>query len=91
MMDIQDQLFVIRGRLAADRAQARAENAAPRGRRAGSYRPVGPFAAGAARSWLGHQLVRIGSAIAGEPVTHQANHIHAAGRAAGSAVCSAER
>src|SRR6266508_2594457 len=84
VMDTEDQLFMIRDRLAADRARARAENAANgarRARRAGSASPAGRSVANAARTWLGQALVAIGSGIAGDPGAERAGHGRAQGHA----------
>ena len=58
-MKEHEDLFVVRTRIAADHDQARAENLA-RAARVGRGRS-GP------RAWLGHQLVSMGTLVAGDP------------------------
>jgi hypothetical protein len=60
----QDDLFVIRARIAGDLEQVQTENLA---RAARAVRRVsGP------RAWLGHKMVAVGTILAGDPVPDRA-------------------
>ena len=92
VMDIEDQVFVVRDRLAGDRARARAENAAnaaKRARGAGSSGPTWRSVAVGGRTRLGNALVAIGSGIAGERSADRAQQGQAQGHAGGNAAHSA--
>jgi hypothetical protein len=58
-MQTTEDLFVIRIRSAADRAQVHAENAVRLGR--------GPGRPSAGRAWLGRRLIAAGTFLASEP------------------------
>lgn len=62
-MQTHDDLFVIRSRIAADHARARAENAA----RAAHGAAIEHGARTGGWAWLGRQLIAMGSALAGDP------------------------